>query len=195
MNRETLEKIGLSKEQIDQVIAEHGKTVQSLQSKLTTAEDRVKTLEVDIDNASKLVSDLKKSNKDAEALQAQIKEYEDKVKGLETQRAQERKSFAIKEALTKAGATDIEYMMYKLGDIEVDKDGAIKDLESKVKQLKETNPSFFPTQDPTEPPKGGYKPIDTKLPSGQTKQLDIANMTPAEINANWDVIKQQSKKQ
>lgn len=149
----------------------------------------------DVAAANKLVNDLKKDNANIEALQTKIKDYEGQVTKLETERAAERKSYAIKEALTKARANDIDYMMFKLGDVEVDKDGNIKDLDSKVKALKESNPSFFPTSEPKDPQKSkGFKPIDTKLPNGSVVQLDVSKMTADEINANWDAIKAQSKK-
>lgn len=200
MNREFLEKQGLPKDQVDMIMAEHGKAVQANQSKLTTAEDRVKALETDLGAANKLVADLKKSNKDTEALQKQITDYEAQMTKLESERANERKTNAIKEALRTADATDIEYMTYKLGEVELDKDGKIKDIENKIKALKETNPSFFkaadPKPDPEKDPKAGFKPIvvDNKLPGGGKTTLDLKNMSVDEINAHWDAIKAQNKK-
>lgn len=169
---------------------------ENLDIRYAKAKTDLEQAKADLANANKLVSDLKKDNANVESLQKKVTEYETKMTQIETERAQERKTNAIKEALTKAGAIDVEYMSFKLGDVEVDKDGQIKDLESKVKQLKETNPSFFPqsTDLNTDKSKGGYKPIDTKLPNGKTTTLDISKMSVDEINANWDLIKAQSKK-
>lgn len=193
MNREFLEKLGLQKDQVDQIMAEHGKTVQTTQTKLTASEDRVKALEGDLTAANKLVSDLKKENKDTEALQTKIKGYEDQIAATETERVKERKQFAIKEALAKAGATDVDYLTFKLGDVELDKTGNIKDLENRVKLLKEGNPTFFkveePPKDPKDQPKGGFQVIDTKLPNGKTVTLDVKTMSREEINANWEAIR------
>lgn len=133
-----------------------------------TKED-LEQVKSDLANANKLVDDLKKTNVDAEALQKKVSEYEDNIKKIEGERAQERKSYAIKEALTKNGATDMEYLAFKLGDVELDKDGTIKDLDNKIKSLKEAHPTFFPAP-PADPGKdqnkGGYKTIDNKLPKG-----------------------------
>lgn len=149
----------------------------------------------DLAAANKLVGDLKKDNANVEALQTKVIAYEAQVAKLEIERATERKSYAIKEALTKAGATDIDYLMFKLGDVELDKDGNIKDLDNKVKSLKETTPTFFKADDPKDPPPSkGFKPIDTKLPNGNVTQLDVSKMTTDEINANWDAISAQNKK-
>ena len=190
MNREFLEKQGLTKDQVDLIMAEHGKAVQATQTKLTTAEDRVKAIETDLAAANKLVTDLKKETKETKELQDKIADYEKKMSESESERAKERKAYAIKEALIKAGANDIEYMLYKLGDVELDKDGTIKDLENKVKSLQEANPIFFKAPEPKDPidpknPAGGYKPIDTKLPGG--KQPGAAS-EPASLA---DAIKQQ----
>lgn len=199
MNREFLEKLGLPKEQVDSIMAEHGKAIQSNQTKLTTAEERVKSLETDLSAANKLVGDLKKETKETKELQDKIAAYEKQVSDLENERAKERKANAIKEALTKAGAKDIEYMAFKLGDVEVDKDGNIKDLENKIKTLKDAHKDYFtpaaadPKDDPKDPSNKGFKVIDTKLPDGSTKVFDLSKMSQQEINENWDLITKQAK--
>src|SRR5699024_6806297 len=119
--------------------------------------------------ANETLEQLKKDNKDIEALQTKITEYETKATELEQELADERKTFTVKEALQSAGAQDVDYMIYKLGDVEVNKDGTIKDLENKVKALKEENPAFFVTtdddrDDSKEPtPPNGFRVIDNKL--------------------------------
>lgn len=125
----------------------------------------------DLNTANKLVVDLKKTNKDTEDLQNKINDYEAQVEQLENERADERKAYAIKEALQGAGASDVDYMLFKLGDLEVDKDGNVKDLDSKVKELKEANPTFFATKDDNNPNVPGYKVIDNKLDTGKTGAL------------------------
>ena len=118
--------------------------------------------------ANSTLDTLKKSNKDAEDLQQKITDYEAKVQQLETERAEERKTYAIKEALQKEGVSDVEYMMFKLGQLEVDKDGNVVDLENKVKALKETNPTFFASETKNnEPGAPGYQVVDNKLDNGQ----------------------------
>lgn len=142
---------------------------ENLDIRFNKAKTDLEQAKADLGAANKLVDDLKKTNVDAEALQKKVTEYEDNLKKIEGERAQERKSYAIKEALSKTGASDMEYLMFKLGDVEVDKDGNIKDLDNKIKSLKEAHPTFFPAP-PADPAKdqtkGGYKPIDSKLPKG-----------------------------
>ena len=160
---------------------------ENLDIRFNKAKTELEQAKADLSAANKLVEDLKKSNADVEALQKQVKEYEDNVKKLETERVQERKTYAIKEALTKTGALDLDYLLFKLGDVELDKDGNIKDLDNKIKGLKEAHPTFFPAP-PADPGKdqnkGGYKTIDNKLPKG-------ADPGPAEPKSLAEAIKLQ----
>ena len=143
----------------------------------------------ELKTANETLTTLQKNNKDNEELQTKISEYETKMQQLETERAEERKTFTIKEALTKAGVADVDYMMFKLGQLETDKDGNVIDLDNKVKALQEANPTFFSTQ-PAGVPAGqqapGYKVIDNKLPAG--------NQTPNEPQSLAEAIEQQFKK-
>lgn len=142
----------------------------------------------ELKTANETLTTLQKSNKDNEELQTKISEYEAKMQQLETERAEERKTFTIKEALTKAGVADVDYMMFKLGQLETDKDGNVVDLDNKVKALQEANPTFFKSADPGpgQPPAPGYKVIDNKLPTG--------NQTPNEPQSLAEAIEQQFKK-
>ena len=130
--------------------------------------------------ANSTLDALKKSNKDAEELQQKITDYEAKVQQLETERSEERKTYALKEALTKEGVSDVEYMMFKLGKLEVDKDGNIVDLDNKVKALKETNPTFFASEaENNEPVAPGYQVVDSKLESGRNTEPEPQSLAEA----------------
>lgn len=172
--KEYLISTGLTEEQATKV--EQGMPAQklhlaseeNLDTRYTKLKEQKEQLENDLNAANKLVGDLKKTNKDAEELQQKITDYEAKVQQLETERSEERKTYAIKEALQKEGVYDVEYMMFKLGKLEVDKDGDIVDLDNKVKALKETNPAFFASEaENSKPGASGYQVVDNKLESGR----------------------------
>ena len=126
-------------------------------------------------SANDTLDTLKKENKDVEALQTKIKEHETKVANLEKDLAEERKTHSLKEALTQSGAKDIDYSMFKLGDVELNKDGTIKDLDNKIKSLQESTPDMFESKEDdkknenTNPP--GYKAVDTKLDEGKQSKV------------------------
>lgn len=141
----------------------------------------------DLKAANKLVKDLKKDNKDVEELQNKINDYEKEVDQLKGQRLEERKTYSLKEALTKAGAKDVDYMIYKLGDVELDKEGNIIELENKVKSLKESNPSFFEVKDDTKnndksiegKDTKGYEVIDNSLENGKPSDKEPKSLADA----------------
>lgn len=52
----------------------------------------------------------------------------------------------------------VDYLMYKLGDVELADDGSIKDLDSKIKDLQTNYPTFFQISEP-EQPDNGFKSL------------------------------------
>lgn len=171
--KEYLISTGLTEEQATKV--EQGMPEQSLyianEENLDTRYSKLKEqkeqLESDLTTANKLVDDLKKSNKDTEDLQTKIDDYKTEMDQLKADRAEEQKQYAIKETLTKEGVKDIDYMLYKLGEVETDKEGNIVDLDNKVKALKESNPTFFGTNDKPANEPAGYQVVDNGLDEGK----------------------------
>lgn len=136
----------------------------------------------DLKVANETIDTLQKENKDVETLQTTINDYKTQIEELETERAEERKTYAVKEALQGAGVSDVDYMMFKLGEVEVDEEGNIKDLENKVKELQEANPTFFATKDDEDAGNdnlGGFQVLDNKLENG--KQTDPAEAVVADF--------------
>lgn len=122
----------------------------------------------DIKTKDKLIGDLKKDNKDVEDLQKKIDDYEKDIETLNSERLAERKTFTLKEKLKEVGAKDIDYMIYKLGDVEVDKEGNIIELDNKIKSLVDDNKDMFEIkEESTETDNnGGYTVVDNKLNDG-----------------------------
>ena len=63
MNRKFLEQLGLTEEQVEAVMSEHGKSTQDLQAKVSAAEDNAKGLESQLKERDK---DMKQLKQDAE---------------------------------------------------------------------------------------------------------------------------------
>lgn len=122
----------------------------------------------ELKTANDTLNKLQKDNKDVETLQTTITDYKSQIETLEKDRAEEQKQYAIKEVLNKEGVKDIDYMLYKLGEVETDKDGNIVDLDNKVKALKESNPTFFGSDDnPGDKTPTGYQVVDNGLDEGK----------------------------
>lgn len=136
----------------------------------------------DLKAANALVKELKAGTADVEALQAKIADYEKDIETLNAERLAERKTYALKEKLTAAGAKDVDYMIYKLGDAETDKDGNIIELDNKIESLKEQHATMFAAE--VEPPQAGqrgYTPLDTSLDDG--KEPDAQAQVLADFEA------------
>lgn len=139
---------------------------ENLDRRYNQSKEQLAQYKADLTDAQATITKLQKSNKDNEDLQSQITDYKQRAEQAEIERAKALKEFTIKDALRDAGAKDVDYMMFKLGDLEVDKDGNIKELENKVKSLKEASPDFFNADKPAVDNGDGYKPLDTKLETG-----------------------------
>jgi predicted nucleic acid-binding Zn-ribbon protein len=138
--------------------------------------------------ANDTLGKLQKDNKEVEKLQSQIKDYEEKVEKAEKELIATRNATTLKEALQVAGAADVEYMTYKLGELETDSEGNYVDLDNKIKSLQEENPKWFAKNDSEKDgqesdksePTNGYKPLDNKLESGKAPEpAEPANLKEA----------------
>lgn len=124
-------------------------------------------------SANKTLDELKANNADNTELQKQVDDWKGKYETAT-------KDYAVRQALQEAGAKDIDYMIYKLGNVDLNKDGTISDLENKIKGLKEGNADWFksndpdqaPAQDPT--PTNGWTPLDNGLEGGKPSNIDAA---------------------
>lgn len=129
-------------------------------------------------NATDTLEKLQAEHAGNEALQAELLDYKNKVTALETEAKETAKKQSIKDALTAAKATDVDYLMYKLGDLETAEDGSIVDLENKIKDLQVNHPTFFQAAESQEAATtDGFQFLGgADLPSGKVPQpLDIAS--------------------
>lgn len=153
MNREQLRALGLSEEQIDAVMADHGRVVQGMQTRLTTAENRATELEGQLDQAT--------NSEEIQQLTQRAEQAESRVSELEGQATQRTIDDLVNTALTEAGATDIEYARFKLGDVELSEDGkSITDLDNRIKDLQTQIPDYFQASDPNQEPPAGSNQQD-----------------------------------
>ncbi len=178
MKRSFLEKFELSKEQINQILDENGKD-------LSSKDEKISQLEADLSTAKEEVESYKTKANDAENFE---NKYNESQTQLETLRS-ELKEQKIERALIEAGATELDYLKFKLGEVDVDSD----DFSEKLDTLKADYKSFFASAEHVDnketndnvPP--GYKVVDNKLDNGDAKP----KMTKREIMAIEDVNERQ----
>lgn len=96
-----------------------------------------------------------------EELQTQLEKYKNRIAELEAQEKTNAMNYQARSALEKAGISDVEYGLYLLGTLEADEQGNVKDLDSKINDLRTSKPVFFKEEAQTS--SNGYKVEDTKL--------------------------------
>lgn len=90
--------------------------------------------------ANDTIAELKKTNGDNEELQKKVGEYDKEIKRLKAESETAAKTYALKEALSKAGVMDPDYLIYKAGGVEkftFDKENRPVGVEEAVKPYKE----------------------------------------------------------
>ncbi|MDG3132275.1 phage scaffolding protein [Streptococcus suis] len=144
MKREFLAGLELSDEQIDKIMAEHGKTMADTKSKLTAAEEQVSTLKTDLSTANETITNLQKSNADNAELQKSIEDYKNQLEEAQNQRAIDRKDAFIELGLTKAGVRNSKAAKALL-DLEkiTESDNGFDGFDEQLKALQESDAYLF----------------------------------------------------
>lgn len=134
---ELLKANGIEDEQIEKIVAgmKENKIFTSAQENMNV---RYPKLKREYDELRAEIEELKgKAEKDVD--------YKAESEKLKQELAESRKESAVKLELLKAGVKDIDYMMFKANDldIELDKEGKIKGIDDVLDQLKTQFPSQF----------------------------------------------------
>jgi hypothetical protein len=130
-----------------------------------------------LDEANKLIEELKKANKGNEGIQQKFADYESKMAQMQTELEQTKLDAAIKVELLSAKALDVDYLTFKLkekGELALDDNGKIKGWDDKLAGLK----TQFPTQFESS---GGKKYEEHKLPDGHDGDGSISKETFAKM--------------
>lgn len=143
-----------------------------------------------LSEANKTLKTLEEKTKDNPDVQKELSDLKEKADALEKENTDLKINGQVSAALQAVGAKDIEYATFKLGELEIDKEGNVKDLDSKIKDLQTNLPDYFAKPDDSKEDQknggqqssGGYKPVDNKLQEGQQTETDPF----AEIMAKYD---------
>ena len=157
MNREFLESLGLEKEAINSIMAEHGKAVQAAKSELEDAHTTTEALQEQLKEREAVIKELEEGSISSEEL--------DKV---QNQLIEQRKEMEIRLGITKAGARNEKAVMALLDTeaIQVEGDG-VKGIEEQIKKLQESDAYLFGTDKETVAPLKDVEPpvVDSETQS------------------------------
>lgn len=141
--------------------------------------------------AQKTIKTLQDANQDNADLQATIDQYKADNERLEA----ENKAIATRakatEKLHGLGVTDVDYALFKLGDIELDVAGELKDFEAKFNAFKEAHPTFVKSDEDPEPTPGagirGAQPVSgNPTPNPVNRQAQLAEEANQSNQAAYD---------
>ncbi|MBZ6000950.1 phage scaffolding protein [Leuconostoc gelidum] len=159
MNRETLQKFGLTDDQVNQVMAEHGKDLEkskATESELEQLKQQNTDLTSQIGDRDKQLKDLSGKADGNEELQTQIKALQDQNKQAKTDYesniSQLKRDGAIELALREAQAKNPKAVKALLNDgaITVDDDG-VHGLKEQIEQLQTSDAYLFDTEPEAKP--------------------------------------------
>lgn len=140
MERKFLEDMGIEKENINKILDQNMAEIGALNTRIKTKDTEISTLRTDLSKANTKIAELEKV--DVEDLQTQLANEK-------AGREKDRKEFALRSLLQSEGCTDVEYLLYKLGDsVDFDDKGAVKDAENFIKSIKEKYAGQFQEEKP-----------------------------------------------
>lgn len=156
MKREFLEGLGLSNELIDQIMAEHGKTVSNYESKLTAKSEELQTSQNTINELSEKVK--KFDGVDLDELKNGVKEWEKKYQtDLEALRLDSSIKLSV---IAQAHDADLVAGLIDKSKVKLDDKGKVSGLDDQLKTLKESKPFLFKEEKPaSEGAVGGFTPF------------------------------------
>ena len=191
MEREFLEKQGLNADQIEAVMTQSGKETNQLRAeydaKVSDLSNKVDTLTGQVSDRDKQIKGLSAAAKDNEELKKKFDEAQKTIaesdKKYKAQLLDQKKDFAIQQALTKAGAYNNKAVMAIMDtdQISVDDKGNILHVDDVVKQAQEAFPQGFKSQE-----KEVSKPVPNIVATGNATSetaKDPSKMTLEEQNA------------
>ncbi|MGR3742121.1 phage scaffolding protein [Companilactobacillus sp. DQM5] len=152
MKREDLKDLELSDEQVDKIMSLHGKTVNDLNSQITSLKTEKDTLSEQVNQSSKQLEELKESTKDNESLQTKIQELQDANKQLENESSSKlteaQKGFALELALRDAGAHDVKTVLPLLDQDTIKfENEKLTGLDEQLKNIQENKSFLFQSKE------------------------------------------------
>ena len=162
MQREFLQNLGLSDEQVQAVLIQHGKSTNEIKGKLAQTEEQVADLQNQIGDRDKQLKKLEKTVGDNQELAQEIdklrKENEQRSKDFQVKIAEQAKDFAIGNALRDAGAKNVKATraLLDLDKVSVGEDGQLFGIADQLEELQKTDAYLFT---PKQEEKQGKSPV------------------------------------
>lgn len=202
MNREFLKSLGLSDENIESIMKEHGKAINPVKEKADKVdgfESQIEDYKQQITDRDKQLNDLSEKAKGNEALTEQISQLKEDNKKAATEWEQkletQQKDFAIESALRDAKAKNPKIAKNALDVESISlKDGKLIGFDEQMNTIKESDAYLFGEDEPagikgrqphiTDPHKTGKGTTKEQLDSmGYMEQVNFKNENPEQYKS------------
>ena len=177
MNRKFLEKLELSEEQIAQIMAEHGKSTQELQNKLSAAEGNATSLQNQLDERDKDLKALKKETEGNAELLQKYNDLDKKYKAQKEEHEHEMADIKLNHAISmqisnKVHDASIVNGLLDKSKLSLDENGGVKGLDDQLTALKESKGFLFvPDTEPATGHVAGAKPQGATAPESNNNDV------------------------
>lgn len=153
MKREFLEGLGIDKENIDKIMAENGKDIESFKSNLSTKETELASIKEQLTNANKEIEGFKDLNIDE--IKQRADKYKEDYKALEKQSKEELENFkyevAVKEYASHFAFANERVKNSIINDIKEKgfklEDGKLLGADDYMEGLKKDEPTSFKVEE------------------------------------------------
>ncbi len=198
LSRKLLESLGIDGDKISTIIEAHAETVDGLKAQIATykddaekyrgASEELKTVKAELEGLKAEGGDWKSK---FDKVSSEFEEYKTTQSAKE---AMEAKKTAFRKLLRESGVSekrlDTVMKVTDLSSVELDENGGIKDANSLTESIKAEWADFI-TSSGTEGARTDTPPDNN--PQTRYTSEQIKNMSPDEINANWEAIKASMK--
>lgn len=197
LSRKLLESMGLEADKVSTIIEAHAETVDSLKSQIADFKakaEKYDQTQSELDKIKKDFDEMKANGGDWQRKYESVnEEFETFKKEQNAKEIRSQKDSAYRKLLKETGISEkrIDSIM-KLTDLESFEleDGQIKDSVKAIEGIKAEWGEFI-TQTDVQTPKTQTPPKNDSLK--KFTHEEISKMSPDEINANWDSIKESMK--
>ncbi len=180
MKREFLESLGLEKEVIDKIMAEHGKSVEAHKTRVDELKANLDDMKKQLEQRDNDLKQLKKQAEGNEELQTKLadleKRYKEEKAAYEAKIKETQLNSAIKLAINgKVHDADLVASLLDKDAIELDENGNItKGLDEQLKTLQETKSFLFVPENNHQPKITGIKPAEGNPTGGDPEDPFLA---------------------
>ncbi|ENE0716858.1 phage scaffolding protein [Listeria monocytogenes] len=189
MERDFLKELGLEKETIDSIMAEHGKSIQNEKDKVTSAEAERDGLKSQLAQRDDDIEALKTDSGTSKSLKAQLEtlqdNYETLKKDSEAKLVETRKGAALDLALANAKARNPKAVKALLDNDKLElTDEGLKGLDEQLGALQESDAYLFAQESENVAPKWGINGNQTNNNPTSKSLADYSYQELADLKAS-----------